>query len=178
MSNELMTISAWGGDIQYIKQDGEHWVAITPFCRHLGVNEDTQRRRITKDPLFARVHIFATLGVKGWSGHPALFLRWDVVHLWLARISALKVRIEIRDTLVRCQLECARVLADHFAGRAAQPTHAQPPLPQRRFQLSEQGRAHFRAMPLGERMKRLEYCGNRKFYTYEAYLHALETGEF
>jgi hypothetical protein len=98
------------------------------------------------------------------------------VHLWLARISAARVKPEIRDRLITYQLECARVLAGHFAGRAAQPP-TQPLLPARRFQLSEEGRGNFLAKPMWERRKRLEYCGNRAFGSYEAYCRALETGE-
>jgi hypothetical protein len=146
-------------------------------ARALGIDEQKQRRRIAKDALFQGCLLRDILApeytVRGSQVRQAFFLRWGVVHLWLARISAARVKPEIRDRLIAYQLECAEVLADHFAGRAAQPL-AQPLLPPRRFQLSEQGRANFLAKPMWARMKRLEYCGNRAFGTYEAWCRALE----
>ena len=61
MSNELIVIQAWGLDLLSIERDGHHWLALTPFCRQLGLEERGQRRRLVLDPLFSGCTLIYTL---------------------------------------------------------------------------------------------------------------------
>jgi len=95
---------------------GEHiYVAITSFCRSLGVSEQVQRRAILADPVLARYTLGYTLG----QGSPALLIRMDRLNGWLFSINVNRVKPAAREKLIRYREECYDALYVHFYGKAS-----------------------------------------------------------
>lgn len=107
------------------------YIPITPVCEFLGVNSDAQRRRIQRDPVLSQEARTVLLQTEG--GTQELFcLPLDMLNGWLFGINAARVKGGVRETLIRYQRECYRVLAQAF-----QKTTAADPL----SQVEEMGRA-------------------------------------
>ena len=103
------------GDIIDATQDGRGvWVSLKRMCENLGIDPDSQRKKLQNKPWAVTVLNTAT-GPDG-KNYEMLTLHLDSVPMWLATIESSRVAPEIREKLVAYQKECARVLRDHFFG--------------------------------------------------------------
>lgn len=110
MSQDLVTIDFRGDKLEaaYIGED--IYVAITPICDAIGIDSQRQRQRIRENEILKGVNVSLPL-----AGQFSDFLRFDFLSYWLATINTARVpEGEIRDRLILYQLECAKVLHDHF----------------------------------------------------------------
>ncbi len=91
------------------------YVPIRPICDFLGVAWSPQRRRINRDPILseALTSVTVTVTESGQRGQ-MLCLPIDYLNGWLFGINANRVKVEIRENVLRYQRECYRVLADMF----------------------------------------------------------------
>jgi hypothetical protein len=113
-------------------ENGVVYVPIRPICDYLGVDWSSQRQRIIRDLVLSEVAkgvvVTTTPSTSGRGGGPQemLCLPLDYLNGWLFGINAQRVKDEVRDTVVRYQRECYRVLADAFLSpvTAVSPTDA------------------------------------------------------
>ena len=99
--------------------DGTVYVPIRPICDLLGIAWTAQRLRINRDPILAE---FLTPVIVTITGHAhgktqdvtTLCLPLDYLNGWLFGINANRVKSTVRESLLRYQRECYRVLADAF----------------------------------------------------------------
>lgn len=106
------------------------YVPIRPICDYLGVDWSGQRQRINRDPVLSDVMRSMSVGVTTTDMDPTsrrprssemLCLPLDFINGWLFGISVNRVKPQIRDTVLRYQLECYRVLADAFLSPSSSP---------------------------------------------------------
>lgn len=122
------TIIFYEDEITAVVIEGDErvvYVPLRPLCEYLGLNWSAQTRRINRDPVLDQV--VATVAVTATEGtrdvkREMLTLPLDYLNGWLFGINASRVKEEIRDKVIRYQLECYKVLAREFVQTAVSPT--------------------------------------------------------
>ncbi|WP_336938989.1 phage antirepressor N-terminal domain-containing protein [Acinetobacter modestus] len=94
-------------------QNDKPYVAMKPICENIGLNWDGQRQRIKRNHVLNQGAVIITApSSSGEQDYVALPL--GMLNGWLMGVDANKVRLEIKDTLIKYQLECYDVLYKHF----------------------------------------------------------------
>lgn len=96
--------------------DGEPFAVLARLCEPLGVDLDTQRRKL-KSSGWAQT-VIMTVSENGLQ-REVFCLSLKSIPMWLASINAGKVRPELRDKLALYQRECADVLTPRASVAAA-----------------------------------------------------------
>lgn len=106
------------GDELQVAQEGDRvLVVVRRVCEVLGVDANTQQKRLRNDPSVTTVKL--TVVAEDGKQREMLCVDHRGFPLWLAKIHPSKVRPELRPKLVRYQREAAEVLAEHFIGPRA-----------------------------------------------------------
>lgn len=100
-------------------EDGTVYVPVRPICELIGVAWQPQARKINNDPVLSDVATSVTIRLQksGNIGTPTaemVALPLDYLNGWLFGINANRVKAEIRDSLIRYQKDCYKVLSDAF----------------------------------------------------------------
>jgi hypothetical protein len=95
------------------------YVPLRSICDYLGVDWSGQRQRILRDAVLSNVVsgvVVTTTPLDNRYANPQEMLCIPLDHLngFLFGINANRVKVEIRERLIRYQKECYRVLADTF----------------------------------------------------------------
>lgn len=114
MNNEIIKVQFDGDTLEGIPREGRAWVVVKRICEVLGVDSFTQARKLKTCP-WATTSIMLAVAEDG-KEREVFALDLDSLPMWLANIHASKVRLELREKLIRYQKECARVLRNHFFG--------------------------------------------------------------
>ena len=125
MTTALTPYNFHGDDLDVVERDGSVYVATRSVCSALKINDATQRRKL-KGKAWATEVMMTSVGADGKSREMHC-LHIDSLPMWLATIEPSKVSESVRGKLVRYQLECARVLREHFVG-GTRPEPALSPL--------------------------------------------------
>lgn len=121
----LTTVPFHGGTIEATQDERGVWVSLRRVCDALGIDVDTQRKKLRNKPWAVTVMMTAT--ASDGKNYDTTFLHLDSLPMWLGGIETKKVAEDIRGTLVAYQTEAARVLRDHFLGG---PIQSPPPAPE------------------------------------------------
>lgn len=95
-------------------ENGEKLVPIRPICQALGIDEDSQRRKINDDEILSST---ATLSVAvgGDKKEREMFcLPLKYVFGWLFTINPKNVKPEAQESVGRFRIECYNALFEHF----------------------------------------------------------------
>lgn len=122
MNTELSTIPVPGSDAALVATliDGKPYVALKPMCEALGIDVDSQRKKLNAKSWACTVLNTA----RDSSGREQQMLMIDrrTMTMWLATIEESRVRPEARPTVRAYQAEAADALDDYFhEGRAINP---------------------------------------------------------
>jgi len=97
-----------------VVENGEKYVPIHPICDALGINFSVQLKKLKDHPIFkSTVAMNTTVGADKKEREMAT-IQFRFVFGWLGQIDPRKVKEEVRETLIRYQLECYNALYDHF----------------------------------------------------------------
>lgn len=104
-----------GQSVQIVHHEGEVYVPIKPICEILGVNYTTQMEKIQNHPIFGS----STIPLRGTVAadnkeREMIVMNLRFVFGWLFSINANNVKEEIRENLIKYQLECNRILFNAF----------------------------------------------------------------
>lgn len=116
---DLIRIPFHGSELQAMLRQGEGYLVLRAACEDLGIDPDSQRKRLVRQA-WATTVVMTSVAADA-KQREVFCLHADSVPMWLATIQASRVRSDRRELLVIYQKECARVLREHFAGRAAAP---------------------------------------------------------
>jgi hypothetical protein len=95
-------------------ENGERYVPIRPICEALGIDFSVQLKKLKDHPIFGSTVVMnTTVGGDGKEREMATIL-FKFVFGWLGQIDPRKVREEVREPLIRYQLECYNALYNHF----------------------------------------------------------------
>lgn len=112
-------------DLQIVReQSGRILVAMKPICDALCLDWEPQRKMIMADPVLnSTASITEAVGADGKS-REMVCLPLDYLNGWLFKINANRYKgDDRRETIIRYQRECYRVLADHFLPSRKQIDH-------------------------------------------------------
>lgn len=108
-----------GDEIECLRDGDDVWVSIAQASANLGVDDNTQVRKL-RQKAWAVVVMKPTTDSRGIE-RETWCLHLDSVPMWLATIEPSRVAEGVREKLIAYQREAARVLRDHFFGRPAEP---------------------------------------------------------
>ena len=95
-------------------ENGEKRVAVKPICEALGVSWQGQYERLKTDPILSStVKIILTVGADG-KEREMVTIPFKFVFGWLFQIDSRKVNEDVREAVIRYQLECYNALYNHF----------------------------------------------------------------
>lgn len=98
------------------------FVAMKPICENIGLNWDAQRQRIKRNHVLSKGAVIITAPSNG-GNQEVLALPFGMLNGWLMGVDANKVKPEIKDTLIKYQLECYDVLYKHFMPKPRNPVN-------------------------------------------------------
>ena len=106
-----------GISLQVVADEKEQLVAVKPVCEILGVNYTTQVEKLKAHPIFGSViPLRGTTGADG-KNYQMLCIPLQFFPGWLFSINPDNVKEEARENLIKYQLECNKILFDHFFSR-------------------------------------------------------------
>lgn len=99
-------------------ENGEKRVAIKPICQALGIDVDSQRKRLNDDPILSSVTVLSTATGTDGKSYEMVTIPFKYVFGWLFRIDSRNVKEEAREAVLKYQVMCYDVLYDHFTSYA------------------------------------------------------------
>lgn len=124
MTNQLSTIQFYGQSLITIEQDGKYYVAMRPICDNIGLDWAGQFSRIKRDEVLNSTVVIITTVADDNKKREMLCLPIEYLNGWLFGIDTKRVRLELRDTLIRYKKECYQVLHDYWHKQPSTPTIA------------------------------------------------------
>jgi hypothetical protein len=115
----LKTVPFHGDTLEALQTpDGKVYVSLRRCCEALGIDPDSQRRRLAdKERSPWACTVMMTVHDASGRRQEACLVDLDTLPMWLATIDGSRVREEVRPKLLDYQRECARVLREHFLGK-------------------------------------------------------------
>lgn len=89
-------------------------VALKPICENLGIDWDSQRKRIERHPVLNSTTVMITAVAQDGKLREMLMMPIKFLNGWLFGIDASRVKTEAKETVIKYQRECFEVLANHF----------------------------------------------------------------
>lgn len=136
MKNELAKVEFHNQEIIATIINGVPHVAMKPICENMGLNWDSQFRKIKRNIVLSSViAMMATTGSDG-KKYKMLMMPLDYLNGWLFNIDVTRVKHEIKDKVLEYQRECFKVLSEHFNphGHIAHQPETLTPAQQRHIQ--------------------------------------------
>ena len=118
--NEKILIERINGvDIYAVKDDnGKEIVPVKPICQAIGVHPNPQLSKIKEHPIYSSVTTLRVATGADGKEYEMLCIDAEFVYGWLLSINPDNVSDQIRDNLIKYQIECHHALYRHFHGRA------------------------------------------------------------
>lgn len=99
-------------------EDGEKYVPIRPICQALGIDEDTQRRKIIADEILSSVATLRVATGNDGKQYEMNCLPFMYVFGWLFTINPKNVKPEAQESVSRYRMECYTTLFKHFTDQS------------------------------------------------------------
>ena len=96
------------------------FVAMKPICENIGLQWEAQLKRIKRNHVLNQGMSIMDIPTNGGK-QQIVCLPFSMLNGWLMGVDANKVKPEIKDTLVKYQLECYDVLYQHFMPKLRKP---------------------------------------------------------
>jgi hypothetical protein len=114
MTADLVLVPVPGADapMQAGLINNEPFVALKPMCEAIGIDVDTQRRKLDQAE-WARTVMMTATGSDGKS-YQMVGLHADCIPMWLATIQTSRVAEQARPVLGAYQCQAAKALRDYF----------------------------------------------------------------
>ena len=94
-------------------QGDKPYVLMKPICENIGLDWNSQKKRINRNAVLSKGKVMMTSPSNG-GDQEYIALPLGMLNGWLMGVDANKVKPEIKDTLIKYQLECYDVLYQHF----------------------------------------------------------------
>ena len=101
-------------------QGDKPYVLMKPICENIGLDWNSQKKRINRNAVLSKGKVMMTSPSNG-GDQEYIALPLGMLNGWLMGVDANKVKPEIKDTLVKYQLECYDVLYQHFMPKPRKP---------------------------------------------------------
>lgn len=94
--------------------NGEKRVAIKPICEALGIDVDSQRKKINSDEFLNSVTVLSTATGSDGKAYEMLTIPYKYIFGWLFTINPKNVKPEAQEAVMKYRMECYDVLYNHF----------------------------------------------------------------
>ncbi|WP_304238474.1 phage antirepressor N-terminal domain-containing protein [Jiulongibacter sediminis] len=116
-TTELVLGKVNGVDIKVIHNENK-LVPIKPICDAIGIDMESQRKKIKEDPILSSTTVLSTAVGKDGKQREMQCLPLKYIFGWLFRIDSRNVNEEAREMVLQYQMMCYDLLYDYFAGYA------------------------------------------------------------
>lgn len=114
-----------GSDIFAVtSESGEILVPIRPICEAIGVDHSAQTKRIKRHYVYSSTVVTVTTVASDGKPREMLCIPLKYSYGWLMSIDADQVSPDIRQTVIRYQVECHEALYSHFFLRSEKQKEA------------------------------------------------------
>ena len=127
--NEIIKVPFCKDEIMVIEKDNHYYVPLKPLVETLELNWVAQYELVHRDPVLSEKGIRVTVPTRG--GPQKMFcLPLEYLNGWLFKIPASRYSGKRRETIIRYQKECYRVLHAYFnKGAAVNPNISAEQIP-------------------------------------------------
>ena len=121
--NNIQTIDFNGQSLLTIEKNGVQYAAVKPIAENIGLNWDSQRKRITRDDVLNSVAVMMTATGTDNKQYDMMCLPIEFLNGWLFGVDAKRVKPEIKASLIQYKMQCYKVLHDYWhTGAAIHPS--------------------------------------------------------
>ena len=106
--------------IQVIEDKAQIMVPIRPICDALGIDEESQRKKLREDDFLNSVAVLSTATGGDGKQYEMLCLPHEFIFGWLFTINPKNVKEEAREAVAKYRIECYRALYMNFFGNMKQ----------------------------------------------------------
>lgn len=99
------------------------FVAMKPICENIGLQWEAQLKRIKRNHVLNSTMSIMDMVAQDGKVRDVICLPFSMLNGWLMGVDANKVKPEIKDTLIKYQLECYDVLYKHFMPKSHKPVN-------------------------------------------------------
>ena len=99
--------------------DSKKLVPIKPICEALGIDIESQRKKIKEHPILSSTAVLSTVVASDGKAREMYCIPFEFVFGWLFTINPANVKEESRVGLIKYQQECYHVLYEYFASYAS-----------------------------------------------------------
>ena len=101
--------------IQMVTDNGSKLVPIKPICEALGIDFDSQRKKLNEDEFLNSTTVLSTAVGADGKGREMLCLPLEFVFGWLFTINPKNVKPEAQEAVAKYRIECYRALYRYFS---------------------------------------------------------------
>lgn len=101
-------------NVDIVATSDEQLVPIRPICEALGIDADSQRKRIERDEILSSTTVITTVVAADGKQREMVAIPYMYIFGWLFSIDTSKVNEEARPAVIRYKEECYRALYEHF----------------------------------------------------------------
>jgi hypothetical protein len=112
--NETKTLAKINNVAIQMSNDGCKMIPIRPICEALGIDPDSQRKRIERDEILSSVAVVMTATGSDKKQYEMYCLPLKFTFGWLFTIDTNRVNEDARKSVIKYKLECYNVLYRHF----------------------------------------------------------------
>lgn len=109
----IQSVTFHNQEIQVLNHDGKPYVAMKSIVENIGLDWDSQKKRINRNEVLSQGKVMMTSPTNGGL-QEMLCLPLGMLNGWLFGIEINRVKPEIKEVLRLYQLECFDVLYSHF----------------------------------------------------------------
>lgn len=117
MTNQLSIAKVNNVSIIII-EDGEKRVAVKPICEALGIDPESQRKKISGDEILGSTTVLSTAVGADGKERQMTTIPFKYVFGWLFSINPKNVAPEAKEIVIRYKMECYDALYNYFTGYA------------------------------------------------------------
>lgn len=121
MKNQAINYVNFNGEpVPTVLHKGEPHVGMKAICEQMGLNWDSQFRRIKRDELLNSVIAMMAITGKDGKTYQMIVLPLKMLNGWLFGIDTARIKNDIKQTIIDYQRECYEVLYSYWNGKGKQ----------------------------------------------------------
>ena len=114
MNQELQRINFYGSDLLTVERNGTLYVAMKPVCESIGVNWDSQRKKVMGHSILSSVAVIMTATGNDGKQYKMVMLPIKYIQGWLFMLDSNRIAPAIKNTVILYQKECFEVLSQYW----------------------------------------------------------------
>ncbi|WP_151777174.1 phage antirepressor N-terminal domain-containing protein [Acinetobacter brisouii] len=107
-------------DVPVFFHENKPYVAMRPICENIGLDWAAQAQKIKRHYVLNSTMVMITTVAQDGKNREMAALPIGYLNGWLMSVDVNRVKPEIKDTLIKYQLECYDVLYNHFMPKVAE----------------------------------------------------------